>query len=70
MRRRPTLWRGGPRGRKAPDKAIIVRHMLGDFKKYSLTPTGRKDRDDGGVEEPEDAEDGGEAPLGAACAAA
>ena len=70
MRRRPTLWRGGPRGRKAKDRPAIVRHMLGDLKRYSLTPTGRKDRDDGGVEEPEDAADGGAAPSGAACAAA
>ena len=70
MRRRPTLWRGGPRGRKAPRRARIVRHMLGDFKKYSLTPTGRKDRDDGGVEEPERAVDEGGAPSHATCAAA
>ena len=70
MRRRPTLWRGGPRGRKAKDKPTIVRHMLWDFNRYSLTPTGRKDRDDGGVEEPEDEVDEGGAPSHAACAAA
>ena len=26
-------------------RSDIVRHMVGDFKRYSLTPTGRKDGD-------------------------
>ena len=31
-------------GQKRED---IVRHMLGDFKRYSLTPQGRKEQNDG-----------------------
>ena len=57
-------WHALHTAHQTPDREAIVRHMIGDFKRYSLTLNGRKDRSESSDSE-EDKTTVGPAPSGA-----